>query len=83
MCCLFGVVDHALSLTRRQRQRLVSSLSIAAQARGTDATGLAYCSDGHLRICKGAPPGPGGPFSHPSGCRCHDGAYPHDHPGFC
>ena len=52
MCCLFGVVDHALSLTRRQRQRLVSSLSIAAQARGTDATGLAYCSDGHLRICK-------------------------------
>ena len=40
MCCLFGVVDHALSLTRRQRQRLVSSLSIAAQARGTDATGL-------------------------------------------
>lgn len=52
MCCLFGVVDHRRSLTRRQRQRLVSSLSIAAQARGTDATGLAYCSDGHLRICK-------------------------------
>ena len=52
MCCLFGLLDHRQALTRRQRERLTASLSLAAQARGTDATGLAYCSGGSLRICK-------------------------------
>ena len=52
MCCLFGVLDHHGTLTRRQRQRLVTALSVAAQVRGTDATGLAYISGGRLRICK-------------------------------
>lgn len=52
MCCLFGVLDHHGTLTRRQRQRLVTALSVAAQIRGTDATGLAYISGGQLRICK-------------------------------
>ena len=52
MCCLFGVLDHHGTLTRRQRQRLVTALSVAAQVRGTDATGLAYISGDRLRICK-------------------------------
>lgn len=44
MCCLFAVLDFQQTLTRRQRQRLSTALSIAAQTRGTDATGLAYIS---------------------------------------
>lgn len=55
MCCLFGVVDHSISLTRGSA-RLVSSLSIGAQTCSTDATGLAYCSHGHLQIRKALRP---------------------------
>ena len=58
MCCLFGVLDFQQTLTRRQRQRLSTALSIAAQTRGTDATGLAYISGNRLQICK-APVRPG------------------------
>ena len=56
MCCLFGVLDFQQTLTRRQRQRLSTALSIAAQTRGTDATGLAYISGNRLQICKAPRP---------------------------
>ena len=56
MCCLFGVLDFQQTLTRRQRQRLSTAISIAAQTRGTDATGLAYISGNRLQICKAPRP---------------------------
>lgn len=52
MCCLFGIVDHRRSLTVKQKNRLLSALAVAAEARGTDATGIAYNSGGKLRIYK-------------------------------
>jgi len=52
MCCLFGVIDYAKSLTHRQREKLITALSIAAEVRGTDATGIAYHSGGKLHIFK-------------------------------
>lgn len=52
MCCLFGFVDYAHKLTRKQRLRLLAALSIASEERGTDATGIAYNLDGKQIIYK-------------------------------
>ena len=52
MCCLFGLVDYGHTLTTRQKNRILKILSIACEARGTDATGIAYNSCGKLRIYK-------------------------------
>ena len=52
MCCLFGFVDHAGSLSVKQKCRLIRELSIAAEVRGTDATGIAYNTSRGLQIYK-------------------------------
>lgn len=52
MCCLFGFVDYGHQLTRKQRSRLLSVLSVACEDRGTDATGIAYNFDGRQHIFK-------------------------------
>lgn len=52
MCCLFGILDYNHSLNKRQMNRLLSVLSTACEARGTDATGIAYNFSGRLRIYK-------------------------------
>ncbi len=50
MCCLFGFVDYAGSLSVKQKNHLIRELSIAAEVRGTDATGIAYMTSGGLQI---------------------------------
>lgn len=57
MCCLFGVVDYSRQLTARQKNRIVAALAAASEARGTDATGVAFISEGKLRIHKEPLPG--------------------------
>ena len=52
MCCLFGFVDYGHQLTRKQRSRLLTVLSVACEDRGTDATGIAYNYDGRQHIYK-------------------------------
>lgn len=52
MCCLFGFVDYGHQLSRKARHRLLSVLSTACEARGTDATGIAYNVDGRQHIFK-------------------------------
>ncbi len=52
MCCLFGFYDYGHSLSAKQKSRLVSALAVAAEARGTDATGIAYLTNSHLSIYK-------------------------------
>lgn len=52
MCCLFGFVDYAGSLSVKQKSRLIRELSIASEARGTDATGIAYNTSHGLQIYK-------------------------------
>ena len=52
MCCLFGLMDCQHRLTVKQKNRILSALSVAAEARGTDATGIAYNSGGKLHIYK-------------------------------
>ena len=45
MCCLFGFVDYGHKLTRKERLRLLTALSVASEERGTDAAGIAYNLD--------------------------------------
>ena len=52
MCCLFGLYDYGQSLSARQKSRIISALTVAAEARGTDAAGIAYLSGSHLSIYK-------------------------------
>ena len=52
MCCLFGFVDYGHTLSRNQRMKLLMALSTASEARGTDATGIAYNLDGKQIIYK-------------------------------
>ena len=52
MCCLFGLIHCRRTLTAKQKNRLIFALAEAAEARGTDATGIAYNAGGRLRIYK-------------------------------
>lgn len=52
MCCLFGLIDYGHSFTGRQKAHILSVLSAECEARGTDATGIAYNGGGRLRIYK-------------------------------
>ncbi len=52
MCCLFGLVDYQHSLSASDKNRLLSVLAAACEARGTDATGIAYNSHSGLHVFK-------------------------------
>lgn len=52
MCCLFGLIDYGHSLSKGERNRILTILSTACEVRGTDATGIAYHSRGQLHIYK-------------------------------
>ena len=52
MCCLFGLLDYRNNFTPKQRNKLISILSTACEARGTDATGISYNFGGRLCIYK-------------------------------
>lgn len=52
MCCLFGIMDTRGILSGKQKSRMLSILATECEARGTDATGIAYNGGGKLRIYK-------------------------------
>lgn len=52
MCCLFGILDYGNSLSERQKKKLLSVLSVACEARGIDATGIAYRTGNKLCVYK-------------------------------
>lgn len=52
MCCLFGLLDYGHTLTEKQANRIISTLAKECEARGTDATGIAYNSGGKLCVYK-------------------------------
>lgn len=56
MCCLFGLLDYKGRLSLKERQRILRILSIECEARGTDATGIAYYTNHHLTIQKAPKP---------------------------
>jgi len=52
MCCLFGILDCKQSLSAKQLNIMVAVLSKACEARGTDATGIAYNYNDKMCIFK-------------------------------
>ena len=52
MCCLFGIIDYKKYLSKKQINKIISTLSVACEARGTDATGIAYNQKDKLCIYK-------------------------------
>ncbi|MDE5859430.1 MAG: class II glutamine amidotransferase [Oscillospiraceae bacterium] len=56
MCALFGLVDYGNRFSAKQRTKIISVLSEECEVRGTDATRIAYNSNGRLHIFKRAVP---------------------------
>ena len=52
MCCLFGLIDYNNTLSVRQKEKILKVLSRECEARGTDATGIAYKSGNEMIIYK-------------------------------
>ena len=52
MCCLFGLIDYKHRLSGKQKSRILNTLAVHCQVRGTDATGIAYNRAGRLSIYK-------------------------------
>lgn len=52
MCCLFGMVDYGHILPQKRKHQILTVLAAECEARGTDATGIAYNSRGTLHIYK-------------------------------
>ena len=52
MCCLFGMIDCYGRFSAREKARILSVLATECEERGTDATGIAYCTHDHLSIYK-------------------------------
>ena len=56
MCCLFGLVDYGNCLSVRRKKKIIKILSAECEARGTDATGVAYMTGNRMTIYKGPLP---------------------------
>lgn len=69
MCCLFGLVDFKNRLSPMEKRRILSILGIACEARGVDATGFSYTSQGKLFIEKKAVPARRMDFTVPADAR--------------
>lgn len=46
MCAVFGFLDYKGKISNAVLKKLIHHLSVAAEVRGTDATGIAYVRDG-------------------------------------
>jgi glucosamine 6-phosphate synthetase-like amidotransferase/phosphosugar isomerase protein len=56
MCALFGFLDYGKKIDGRTKKKLIQALSIACEARGTDACGISYVKNRELVIYKKAKP---------------------------
>ena len=48
MCAVFGFLDYKGKVSKAVLKKLIHYLSVAAEVRGTDATGIAYVRDGSM-----------------------------------
>ena len=60
MCCLFGLIDTRGQYSGTQKSRMLHALATAAEARGTDASGIAYRSGARKGLVIRKSPVPGG-----------------------
>lgn len=52
MCAVFGLIDYKRIFNNKQRERILKTLSVECEIRGTDAVGFAFNGKGRLRIFK-------------------------------
>lgn len=52
MCCLYGLMDRSHHFSAKERTIMLNHLARASEARGTDATGIAYITRNRMRIYK-------------------------------
>ena len=56
MCAVFGFLDYKSKISNTILKKLIQNLSIAAEVRGTDATGIGYVNHGKVVTFKKAKP---------------------------
>ena len=56
MCAVFGYLDYKGKVNNAILKKLIRNLSIAAEVRGTDATGISYVNHGKVVTFKKAKP---------------------------
>ena len=56
MCAVFGFLDYKGKVSNAILKKLIQNLSIAAEVRGTDATGISYVNHGKVVTFKKAKP---------------------------
>lgn len=56
MCAIFGFLDYGKKVSANTLKKLVRALSVAAESRGTDATGISYVNNGNIVTFKKAKP---------------------------
>ena len=54
MCAVFGYLDYKGKVNNIILKKLIRNLSIAAEVRGTDATGISYENQGNIVTFKNA-----------------------------
>lgn len=52
MCAVFGFLDYANGLSKKEKTRLINALARACEARGRDACGISWVENGKLQIHK-------------------------------
>lgn len=56
MCAIFGFMDYGKRVSASTLKKLIKALSIEAECRGTDATGISYVKDSKMVTFKKAKP---------------------------
>ncbi len=56
MCAIFGFMNYGKKVSHKIMTKLLRELSVAAEVRGTDATGISYVKDGKMVTFKKAKP---------------------------
>ena len=56
MCAIFGLLDFGFRLLHADRIKIIRALSVSAEVRGTDATGIAFVKDSAIGIQKAPRP---------------------------
>ena len=56
MCAIYGFLDYGKKISNKVLKSIIKELSIVAECRGTDATGISYVNDGEIVTFKQAKP---------------------------
>lgn len=70
MCAIFGFLDYKGVVSNSVLERLIKALSVCAEVRGTDATGISYVENGKMVTFKKAKPAHKVRLYFPTGTKC-------------